>query len=391
MSQTPTATNKVKQAVLNPTEEKPRPEKYIQIEQVVQESDLLVLSDGDADGLASYSLIDSVFGVLDVGLVPIGPHGSVISKEDAIRIVSNSIREDMTVFMCDVSLDEDFGQKQALRSIGELGRLHVIDHHEWAENIYSIVTDVSQTVLIEQESNWMYKGHTIESKSTVKLLYDYFVSENGHSFSSTIEDRVTAVSLADTWETVHTPSGEEFIHPQSSMFLYSADQILETYSLADRIPENLWGFNEWITEFLSEQSDMETIKNHSEEYYETRLLESQYICSSEELFRKYNVNDISVGIAYGQTDPNILARQMFADNCDLVCLIRPNTGISFRSQQDVFSKCHTLAGVVGGGGGHEHASGTTVKYLRSFSDETFRDSYGKTLDTELLQIISSLG
>jgi len=49
-----TATNEIKQAVLHPTDDKPRPEKYVQIEKVVRDSDLLVLSDGDADGIASY-------------------------------------------------------------------------------------------------------------------------------------------------------------------------------------------------------------------------------------------------------------------------------------------------------------------------------------------------
>lgn len=385
-----TATEEIEQAVLNPTEEKPRPEKYSQIEQVVQESDLLVLSDGDADGLASYGLIKSVFGVMDVGLIPVGPHGSVVDKESAIRVVNRSIRDGMTVYLCDVSLDEGFGQKDALRSIGETGRLHVFDHHEWAENIYSIVTDVSETVVVEQESEWEYNGQTIESKSTVKLLYDHFVTENGHSFTPSIEDRVTAVSLADTWETIQTEDGEEFLHPQSSMFMYSADQILEETPLPERTPSNMWGFNDWTSEFLSETSDLAVIESNAENYYLQRTAEAQFICSSDELFRQYSIGNLSVGVAYGQTDPNILARQMFEYGCELVCLIRPNTGISFRSQQGSFDKCHILAGLVGGGGGHEHASGTTVKYLRSFEDESFRESYGQLLDSEVLRLVTEV-
>lgn len=385
-----TATEEIEQAVLNPTEEKPRPEKYSQIEQVVQDSDLLVLSDGDADGLASYGLIKSVFGVMDVGLIPVGPHGSVVNKESAIRVVNRSIREGMTVYLCDVSLDEGFRQKDALRSIGETGRLHVFDHHEWADNIYSIVTDVSETVVVEQESEWKYNGKTIDSKSTVKLLYDHFVTENGHSFTPSIEDRVKAVSLADTWETVQTETGEEFLHPQSSMFMYSADQILEDIPLPERTPSNMWGFKEWTSEFLSETSDLDVIESNAEKYYSRRTAEAGYICSSDELFRQYALENLSVGIAYGQTDPNILARQMFEYGCHLVCLIRPNTGISFRSQQGSFDNCHTLAGLVGGGGGHEHASGTTVKYLRSFTDESFRENYGQLLDTELMRLVSEV-
>jgi len=332
-------------------------------------------------------LIKSVFGVLDVGLIPVGPHGSVVDIESAIRVVSDTIREGMTIYLCDVSLDEGFGKQDELRSIGETGRLHVFDHHEWADNIYDLISEVSQTVVVEQESKWSYDGQTIDSKSTVKLLYDYFVTENGHSFTPSIEERVKAVSLADTWETTQTSMGEKFIHPNSSMFMYSADQILEDMTLSDRTPENMWGFKAWTNEFLSETSDLAVIKENSEKYYAVKTEESEYICSSQELFRKYTVENISVGISYGQTDPNILARQMFEKGCDLVCLIRPNTGISFRSQQGVFTDCHTLAGLVGGGGGHEHASGTTVKYLQSFSDEMFRDTCGQVLDDELLRVV----
>ena len=152
----------------------------------------------------------------------------------------------------------------------------------------------------------------------------------------------------------------------------------------------MWGFNDWTSEFLSETSDLAVIESNAENYYLQRTAEAQFICSSDELFRQYSIGNLSVGVAYGQTDPNILARQMFEYGCELVCLIRPNTGISFRSQQGSFDKCHILAGLVGGGGGHEHASGTTVKYLRSFEDESFRESYGQLLDSEVLRLVTEV-
>jgi oligoribonuclease NrnB/cAMP/cGMP phosphodiesterase (DHH superfamily) len=290
--------------------------------------------------------------------------------------------------MCDVSLDEGFSQLDTLTNIGEKCRLHIIDHHEWADNVQSAVSSVSDTFIVKQNDEWEYNSHTVESKSTVKLLYEYFVEENNHTFSSTIEDRVNAVSLADTWETERQENGkEEFIHKDSVLFLYSADQILESYTLAERTPANKWGFNDWCTEFMTDESTLDTIKSDSDTYYQNRSKEADYICSSDDLYRQYCVNGISVGVSYGQTDPNILARQMFDSGSDIACLIRPNTGISFRSNPEQFSECHTLAGYVGGGGGHEHASGTTVKYLQSFSDETFTELYGQNLDLELLRIV----
>lgn len=357
-------------------------------EQEIKDAELLVLSDGDADGIASAALVDYVFDSMDVTMIPVGPHRRAIYPSKAMELVAEHGREDMTVFFLDTCLgDNPEWQVEALPDMHEQTRVHFFDHHEWTDDdrieyVRENTTYCELDTLMD--TPWEVGGETIEERCTAKMVYDYFL-DNGFEFPDVMSDRIEAVTVGDLWL---KDDNYEFKHPDTQFVMDSLEYVTDIH-MSHRFSERWFGYGTWAEAFCDMSTPLsETVLAEYAEDYRTRIdRRLDVVFNNDGFVEQYEVDGLDVAFVYGDVPPNDPATRLRREGVDVVVIMFPWMRCSLRGTEN-FDKCHHLAEDLNGGG-HAMASGADLDPINPYeSKKEYYEDYGRAFHDPLLDKIS---
>lgn len=357
-------------------------------ERVITNSDMVILTDGDADGIASAALVDTVFESLDVGMIPVGPHRRAVYPSKAMKMVAEHGREGMTVFFLDTCLGDDEEWMVApLEQMGEKCRVMFFDHHEWTDDArveyVEANTDYCE-IDSRMETPWELDGEPMEERCTVKMVYDYFVS-NGVSFDSKITDRVEAVTVGDLWL---KNDSYEFINEETQFVMDSLEYITDI-EMADRYDEPWFGYREWADAFCETETLLsETTLSDFATDYRTRIdARLEVMFENDGFVTRYDHEGLDVAMVYGDVPPNDPSTVLRRDGADVVFILFPWMRGSIRGT-DAFDNCHLIAEDYDGGG-HDKAAGFNLRDVSPYDTKSdYYEDCGKQFHSLLLNKVS---
>jgi len=354
----------------------------------VKNADLIVLSDGDADGIASAALVDYVFAGMEVAMIPVGPHRSAVYPSKGMELIAEHGREDMTVFFLDTCLnDEEDWMVESLEDMGEQARVHFFDHHEWTnEDRIEYVRENTHYCELDtlMETPWEVGGETIEERCTAKMVYDYFV-DNGIEFPDEISDRIEAVTVGDLWL---KNDNYEFKHDDTQFVMDSLEYVTDIH-MSERYDDPWFGYGTWAEAFCDTSTPLaETVLADYAEDYRTRIDNRlDVVFNNDGFVEQYEVDGIEVAFVYGDVPPNDPATELRRQGMDVVVIMFPWMKCSLRGTEN-FDNCHLLAEDLGGGG-HGMASGATLRDINPYdSKKDYYEDYGREFHDLLLEMIS---
>lgn len=358
----------------------------------ISDADMVVLTDGDADGIAAASLVNYVYNGLDVEIIPVGPHRPMLWEGQALDALRKHGRESMTVFFLDTCLADT--PSWAVDKLGYLPdemNVHFFDHHEWPDEGRREFVEGNTTYCeIDSEVDsrtWEIGGEEVEERCTTQMVYDYFV-DNEVDFPDTIENRVKAIAAGDLWLRKDTEEG--FIHPQTATLIDSLEYVTDRKP-SERSEEDWYGYKTWADSIVSDSQISETeIPGLAHDYRNRidRIVDFVYD-NSDQFMSVKEINGMKFASIYGDVPPNDIAERLRQDGFDGVAILRPNFRVSFRGT-DQFAVCDKIATELGGGG-HEQASGAGLNTLTDGEmDETeYQNNHGEPLRSEVLEVMAS--
>lgn len=366
-------------------------DKYDYLDQArenIKTADMVVLSDGDADGIAAAALVDYVFDSLDVAMVPVGPHRSAVFPSKGMELVAKHGREDMTVFFLDTCLnDEEDWMVESLEDMGEQARVHFFDHHEWTnENRIEYVRENTEYCELDtlMDTPWEINGETIEERCTVKMMYDYFV-DNGVEFPDVMSDRIEAVTVGDLWL---KDDEYHFKHDDTQFVMDSLEYVTDIH-MSQRYDQRWFGYGEWADAFCDVSTPLtETVLSEFATDYRNRIdARLDVVFNGDDFVHRYDVDGLDVAFVYGDIPPNDPATELRRDGADVVVIMFPWMKCSLRGTEN-FDNCHLLAEELGGGG-HGMASGATLRDINPYdSKKDYYEDCGQEFHDPLIEMIT---
>lgn len=364
------------------------------VDQRISNADMVVLTDGDADGIAAASLVDYVYEGLNVEAIPVGPHRPMVWESQALDALKHHGRDDMTVYFLDTCLSDS--KSWAVEKLGYLPdemTVRFFDHHEWPnEERREFIESNTSHCEIDTEMDgrtWTINGEEVDERCTTQMIYDYFV-RNNIDFSDEIKDRVKAIAAGDLWlRQDDGEGGKEFVHDKTSTLVDGLEYITDR-NPEERAEEPWYGYQEWSNAFTENTEISETTIPALAESYRTQIdeLVDFVYDNSEEFLSVKEVGDMKFASVYSDTSPNEIATRLRQDGFDGVAILRPSLRVSFRGT-DNFQVCDKIANKLGGGG-HKQASGAGLTDLRDerIDKQDYKENYGEELRQEVLDVMS---
>lgn len=364
------------------------------VDRRVSNADMVVLTDGDADGIAAAALVDYVYEGLDIEIIPVGPHRPVVWESTALDAIRHHGRDDMTVYFLDTCLSDT--KSWAVEKLGYLPdetTVRFFDHHEWNNQgrVEFIEGNTSHCEIdTEMDSRtWSINGEEVDERCTAQMIFDYF-TRNNVEFPSEIEDRVKAIAAGDLWLRQDAEDGgKEFIHEDTHLFMDS-NEFITDQNPADRSDDPWYGYREWADAFTGDADISETViptfaGNYREKIDE--LVDFVYD-NSEEFLSVRTEGDMKLASIYCGTSPNEIATRLREDGFDGVAILRPNRRVSFRGTED-FTVCDKIANELDGGG-HKQASGGGLNDLNDedIDINEYQDTYAEKLRSDVLDLMA---
>lgn len=364
------------------------------VDERVSRADMVVLTDGDADGIAAASLVDYVYEGLDVEVIPVGPHRPVVWESTALDAIRHHGRDDMTVYFLDTCLSDS--KSWAVEKLGKLPEettVRFFDHHEWNnQGRLEFVEGNTSYCEIDTEiesRTWEINGEKVNERCTTQMLFDYF-TRNNVEFSEELEDRVKAIAAGDLWLRQDDGNGgKEFIHEDAQLFMDSTEYITDR-DLGERADEPWYGYREWAETFTGKANISETvIPTFAENFREQidQLVDFVYD-NSDEFLSVQKQGDMKLASIYCGTSPNEIATRLREDGFDGVAILRPNCRVSFRGTEN-FPVCDKIANELDGGG-HKQASGGGLHDLKDeeIDIEKYKENYAESLREDILDLMA---
>lgn len=275
----------------------------------LQEADIVVIADADADGLTATALVKAAHG--NATLVPTEPR----SFESALSFVAEAIEEPEAIYILDLSPEAFEPISAALEQfIDAADSVSWYDHHEWDDEVESAVESIGIDLEIGDS----------DEVSTADVVLGAFDIED-----ETWTDLVAVVRDHDLWlrEDPRSDDIADYAH-----WSRPAEFIETVSSHGAELPEAI----------------MEDLEHRREE--KQALID---IAVSRAEYR--SISEYTVGITYGRCSQNEVAEAMRSAGSDVAVIIKPSGGISFRGTES-FQRCHEVAAELGGGG-HPKAAG----------------------------------
>lgn len=390
-------TDDLRKSISNPTKPKyfdqSRGENREQLAKKIQGKDMIVLTDGDADGIYSAGLINYTFkDTFDIAIVPCGVHDSFIYLNDALRVLNQNLREGTTVWILDTCVNEFEDWKiNNIEEAHEKFYIQYFDHHQWSneDRIEYIREHTSHLELDCLESKtWEVNGETIEERPTVLMLYQY-LQENGTEFNETLINRIKATAVGDVWI---TNDDNEYVHNLTDTILYGTKYVTNTPRI-ERCEDEWYGYRPLIdvffdTEKLLSDTEMQEYATKQKQAIEEKI---NYVFEREDSFVTTKTLDgITYTAIYGNLPSTETAKVAKDNGAEAVVILYPSVGAAFRGTEEVFEKCDTIAEQFGGGG-HKMASGCSLKDINPYeSTEAYVEDKGQKLQEQMIEKMHSI-
>ena len=292
-----------------------RPDDVEQVQQeqeaaeTLADAETVVVADPDADGLACVALIRAVHG--EAALVPASPH----DLDRRLAWVAEYVESDADVYVCDLCPDRESDLASLSGLVDRAGAVHWFDHHQWDEDLASMVTDAGVDLVV---------GESDEECSA-----DVALRELDADFDEQLVDLVAATRDHDLWIR-EDPRSDDLAD-----FSYWSE------------PEE---YLDVITEYGADLSP------EADEFLAERRVEKEALIEKAvERAQLRDVADWTVGVTYGRCSQNEVAEALREQGADAAVIVKPAGSASIRGTE-TFERCHEVAAQVNGGG-HPRAAG----------------------------------
>ena len=272
------------------------------------EADVVVVADGDADGLACAALVRAVHG--EAALLPTSPH----DLEQSLEWVGE-YAVDTAVYVCDLCPDDEADITHLDTVVDRVDAVTWYDHHQWDADLAAMVRDAGAELVV---------GDSEEVCTT-----DVALAELDHDFPEKYADLAAVTRDHDLWIRDDPRSDDladyaYWVEPEDYV-----ETVLEHG--ADLPPE--------ATELLAER----------------RVEKEALVEKAVERAQLREVGPWTVGVTYGRCSQNEVAEALREQGADAAVVVKPAGSASIRGTEG-FERCHEVAAQVNGGG-HPKAAG----------------------------------
>jgi len=271
-------------------------------------ADVVVIADGDADGLACATLVRITHG--EGALVPAGPH----EIREALDWVAE-YAADAAVYVCDLCPDGESDIEPVERAVAAVDSVAWYDHHQWDDDLAAQVRDAGVDLAV---------GDSEEVCST-----DVALAQLDHEFADRYVELAAVTRDHDLWlrEDERSDDLADYAH------------WVEPEEYAETIREHGPDLPEEAREFLAQR----------------RVEKDTLIEKAVDRAEMREVGPWTVGVTYGRCSQNEVAEQLKQQGADASVVVKPAGSASIRGT-DQFERCHEVAEQVRGGG-HPKAAG----------------------------------
>ena len=284
-------------------------ERASRVASALDEHDVLVLTDADADGLSAAATIRAVEG--DAAVLPTSPH----EFHRLLDRIAEEATDVVTVYVCDLVPDATEDVEDALAEFGTTDvSVTWFDHHQWPPAIADAVRNAGiELVIGDGEAE-------CTADVAVRQLPD--VPDHLATLAAVTRDH-------DLW-IKEDPRSDDIAD-----FAYwtDAEDFVETVL-------------EYGVELPSGALDL---------LAERREEKAVLIGYAIDRGRYVDVGEWTVGVTYGRCSQNEVAEAMREEGADAAVIVKPAGSASIRGSS-TFERCHEVAAQVGGGG-HPRAAG----------------------------------
>lgn len=282
-----------------------------EFEESVAGRSVVMLVDGDADGLAAVVLGRQVHD--DLGYATASPN----YLGDALERLAEFVDEGATVYVVDLCPDPDVPLDDLEEVAESASSVRWYDHHQWDDETRSAVEELGVEVVV---------GESDEVCSADVALKEF--EEVGYTFDEATRELVAVTRDHDLWIR-DDPRSDDLA--DLSVYL-DADEYLEAVSEGPELDEE-------YHEFLEEKREEKE-----------RLVEL-----AVERAETVDVAAVTVAHTYGRCSQNEVAENLRERGADAAAVVKPEGGTSLRGSEG-FERCHEVARLLGGGG-HPRAAG----------------------------------
>jgi len=332
--------------------------------EILEGESIVVLGDADADGLAAKACIDAYYDE-SVPFVPCGPHGGGVYLGEAIQMAIYGLEEDSTVYIQDVTVDEQWKIKHLPR-LQEKAEILWFDHHEWDSDVESFARNNTDYFEVDTGKDFPEENQ-FAARCTAMMIRDYFSNKENHQFSQKLNELVDVTGEYDLWR----------LRDERCYDLNDYSQVVESH-------EN---YISTVREFGAEIMKIDSVNQSVSEFREEqRKLHDRAISTAEIKI----VNGIKVAEIYGNCQVNEVAETLRKnESVDLCVFSKPHGGISLRGSTG-FTDCDSIAQEMGGGG-HEKAAGAFADEFDSIGDYVSHwSSEGKSVFSKVREKIKRI-
>ncbi|MFC7073725.1 DHH family phosphoesterase [Halovenus rubra] len=278
-------------------------------EETLTGSDVVVVADPDADGLACTALVRLVHG--EGALLPAGPH----ELEEALEWVAEYANPEATVYVCDLCPDSESDIDALPDAVSRLASFSWYDHHQWDDDLATQVRETGVDLTV--------------GESDEVCTADVALNELDHTFDDRFEELAAVTRDHDLWIRDDERSDD------LADYAYWTDP--EEY--VETVLEHGVDFPAEVDEFLAEQ----------------RIEKEALIEKAIERAEMREAGPWTIGVTYGRCSQNEVAEALREQGSDAAVIVKPAGSASIRGTE-TFERCHEVAAQVNGGG-HPKAAG----------------------------------
>lgn len=273
-------------------------------------SDVAIVADPDADGLACAVLIREAEG--EAALIPTGPH----DLDTGLEYVAEFGEPGLTLYVCDLSPDDLDSIKPYLVTIGQRSeRIRWFDHHQWDPEVADGIRDLGVDLVV--------------GDSDEVCTADVALEELSAEFPHHLVDLVAVTRDHDLWIREDDRSGDladyaRWVEPEEYIAIireHGADLPAQAQAILD----------------------------------ERRELKADRIDRAIRRASFHDIGGYTIGVTYGRCSQNEVAEGLRQQGSDAAVIVKPAGSASLRGT-DAFQRCHEVAALLDGGG-HPKAAG----------------------------------
>ena len=273
-------------------------------------SDVAIVADPDADGLACVALIREAEG--EAALIPTGPH----ELATGLEYVAEFGEPGLTLYVCDLSPDDLDSIEPHLGTICQRSeRIRWFDHHQWEPAVADGVRELGVDLVV--------------GDSDEVCTADVALEELSIEYPPHLVELVAVTRDHDLWIRDDERSGDLADYARWS----EPEEYIEVIrSHGADLPDE-------VQELLAERRETKADR-------------------IDRAIRRASFHDIggyTIGVTYGRCSQNEVAEGLRQRGSDAAVIVKPAGSASLRGTE-TFQRCHEVAALLDGGG-HPKAAG----------------------------------